>query len=461
MEVYGLKSLLALAILSTLISGTQTQTVDSRLSTDCHYEIIEGKSPVISTAADSTWQTYRPEVEVDSDEDDTELCQERCCEDSDCELVAITRNEVSNITECVLFKCEEGGCSLKNNARYTVHLKSKRASQISSTAATPHEDGIDTLVTEEIIGHLTATAPEQPELQDEVTTPASEPTTTTTETDIAIKTGYIPTETGNIPPETASLPPETSIIPPGKGILPSETGSTPPERGSKLLETGNIPNKTLPLINDKISSQDYRTGSKSSVSTAIPPTNVIDKTLTPEPADDEITTVTSLPNHIDNIITTTNLPIESSHITILSVTHITIKHPDNSSETIITVTKNPPLSTSDPITSVQPITAESITTAKLPKQGIGLSKNLQNANRTDPPTAYNNDTFAEVKPYIWQVPWWYDGTVNQQHVTLFAMLLIGISMALIVGFCIARICVRSWRVKRRTRKGYLYLSRFM
>lgn len=79
MKFYKLRFLLALAVLSSLVTSARTQTLDTGLSTDCHYEIIEGKSPVISATADSTWHTYRPELEVDSDEDDTELCQKRCC----------------------------------------------------------------------------------------------------------------------------------------------------------------------------------------------------------------------------------------------------------------------------------------------------------------------------------------------------------------------------------------------
>lgn len=422
----------------------------------------------------------------------------------------------------MLFKCEEGGCSLKNNdrygiiyyfasncrltnqqllsplynkyniknysfyliachqfrnpgsvklsvvrwildcfflfyhsCRYNVHLKSKRAS-----LSTPsHQTVNDITVTEETIGHTTTFSQEQPELQHEATTPASDLTTTTTERDIAIKTGYLPPETGNIPLET--------------GSIPSEMGSTPPETGYIPPETGNIPDKTSPLINDKISFEDHETGSESPDLTANPSTSVLDETLTSKTNTDDggdeenvvFTTLMPPSNHKDGMVTTAHSPVVTNHMTTLTIPHTTNGDRDKGFIAITPVPKNPPTtdrittSTSDP--DDKPVT-ESITTTKPANQSIGPSEHLQNTNRTDTPTTtYNNDTIAEVKPYIWQVPWWYDGTVNQQHVTLFAMLLIGVTMALIVGFCIARICIRSWRVKRRTRKGYLYLSRFM
>ena len=97
-------------------------------------------------------------------------------------------------------------------------------------------------------------------------------------------------------------------------------------------------------------------------------------------------------------------------------------------------------------------------------QSSNSNLDLNTTIKTTIPLDQNSSTrrmTSSSKPYIWQVPWWYDGAVNQQHVTLFTLLMMGVIMTLIVAVCIVRICVRSWRVKRRTRKGYLFLSRFM
>ena len=91
---------------------------------------------------------------------------------------------------------------------------------------------------------------------------------------------------------------------------------------------------------------------------------------------------------------------------------------------------------------------------------LDLNTTIKTTIPLDPNSSSTRMTSSS-KPYIWQVPWWYDGAVNQQHVTLFTLLVMGVIMTLIVAGCIVRICLRSWRVKRRTRKGYLFLSRFM
>ena len=58
----------------------------------CHYDIMKGKSPLISNSSEDTWYSYKPSLldvsgyspEI-SDADDTviysELCDKQCCED--------------------------------------------------------------------------------------------------------------------------------------------------------------------------------------------------------------------------------------------------------------------------------------------------------------------------------------------------------------------------------------------
>ena len=108
----------------------------------------------------------------------------------------------------------------------------------------------------------------------------------------------------------------------------------------------------------------------------------------------------------------------------------------------------------------QPKVVNSNTSTQSSNSNLDLNTTMKTTIPLNPNSSTTRMTSSS-KPYIWQVPWWYDGAVNQQHVTLFTLLAMGVMMTLIVAGCIARICVRSWRVKRRTRKGYLFLSRFM
>ena len=111
-------------------------------------------------------------------------------------------------------------------------------------------------------------------------------------------------------------------------------------------------------------------------------------------------------------------------------------------------------------TKPQPKVVNSNTSTQSSNSNLDLNTTMKTTSSLNPNSSTTRMTSSS-KPYIWQVPWWYDGAVNQQHVTLFTLLVMGVIMTLIVAGCIARICVRSWRVKRRTRKGYLFLSRFM
>lgn len=65
------------------------------------------------------------------------------------------------------------------------------------------------------------------------------------------------------------------------------------------------------------------------------------------------------------------------------------------------------------------------------------------------------------KPRFWQLQWWYDGAIKKQRVSLFTMLTIGLVMTFVVAGLLMQICVRCCKTHRKTRRGYLYLSKLM